>query len=383
MSGKESAEDYIVVRERRAAQAHKDREVADGLWRQLQASGPPRAWKHRVLEDPALLDWALCERICDESLELAELDPEGAEELASLAVEMAPKVPGDPALVCGAQEYAWTHLANACRARGDLASALEAFRRAESFFVGAMAGIWPNWFRRQRMTVVTARLLIEQGKLAEAMEKIEFDLQFRPVGATADRGEGQALLLLEKGRLHRSRAQTGRAVEDLTRSGEIALKLANPHLSLRIAIDLGSALCDAGRAAEVKAVPGALRSRAEGREPARSRLLCLDGRVAVGLGRVKEAEAVLMRDPAEFHPKAIPELVLLFMETAVLQLRKGHTAKLKRLAESTAWLRESPGLGREAAASLKLFCRLVAQDKMSTDRAAQFAAEIVRHVPAA
>ncbi len=383
MTKQEPVEDYIVGRERRAAQAHKDRAVADKLWRQLQASGPPREWKKRVLEDSALQDWALCERICDESMELAEFDPEGAEELAALAVKIAPQVPGESSLVCGAQEYAWTHLANACRARGDLAAAREAFRRAESFFPGAMAGIWPTVFRSQRIAALTTRFLAEQGQLAEAMEKLEFSLRSHPVGAKADEGEGEALLLLEKGRLHRRRTQAEMAVKDLARASEIASKLARPHLSLRIAIELGGALCDAGRAAEVKAVPAALRKLAEGIEPARSRLLCLDGRVAVGRSRMEEAEAVLTHDPSGFHPKTIPELALLFMETAVFQLRQGHTAELKRLAESITWLRENPALNREAAASLKLFCRLVAQDKMPADRAAQFAAEVVRYVSAA
>ncbi|MES1240168.1 MAG: hypothetical protein ABUT39_00975 [Acidobacteriota bacterium] len=384
MTKQEPVEDYIDGRERRAAQAHEDREAADRLWRQLQASGAPGEWKERILGDSAFQGWALCERICDESLERAEFDPEGAEELAALAVTIAPKVLGEPAVVSGAQEYAWAHLANARRARGDLASAREAMHRAESFFTGAMAGIWPTMFRRQRTTVLTVRLLAEQGQLAEALEKIDFSIRPSPViGAQADGGEGEALLLLEKGRLLRRRGQAVVAVKDLSRASEIAAKLARPHLSLRIGLELGTALCDAGRAAEVKALPAALRKLAEGLEPARSRLLCLDGRVAAGLGRLEEAEAVLGLDPSGLHPKAIPELALLFLETAVLQLREGRTEELARLAESTVRLRESPGLDRQTAASLKLFCRLVAQDKMTPDRAAQFAAEIVRYVPAA
>lgn len=369
-------EDYGVVRDRRAAAAEKDREAADRLWRQLQASGPPREWKGRVLEDPALQGWALCERFCDESAELAESDPGAAEELAAMAVTLAPKVAGEETLVCGIQEYAWTHLGNACRAKGDLAGADEAFRRAQSFFTGAMAGIWPSLLRRQRLAPLKARLQNEQGKLGEAMETIEFALQLATSGAAMDGGEGHAVLLLEKCRLRRRFGQTAEAVKDLTRAAELAAKIDKPRLALRIAVERIAALCDAGRHAEVKKLSPALLKVAEGLAPERSRLLCLDGRVAAGLGRVAEAEAVLERDPAEFHPRAIPELALLLLELAALQAREGRTAELKRLAESMPRLAER--LGREAAASLKFFSRLAAQDKMSGERATQFATEFVR-----
>src|SRR5262245_30727388 len=123
----EPIEDYAVVRDRRAAEAMKDREQAERLWRQLQESGSLRHWKGCVMEDPAIPGWTLCERLCDESAELEESDPEAAEELAALAVTQAPQTPGEAPLVCGLQEYAWKHLGNACRERGDLAGAQEAF----------------------------------------------------------------------------------------------------------------------------------------------------------------------------------------------------------------------------------------------------------------
>lgn len=376
MSKQEPLEDYGVVRDRRAAQAMKDREAADRLWHQLQASGAPREWKARILEDPAFQGWAFCERLCDESAVLTESDPDAAEELAALAVTLAPKVAGEDTLVCGVQEYAWSHLGDACRARGDLAGAEEAFRRAQAFFAGAMGGIWPSLLRRQRLAPLTARLLCEQGKLAEAMEKIDFALRLS--GTADDGGEGEAVLFLERGRLRRRFGQAAEAVQDLARAAEIASQASHPRLALRVRIELGAALCDAGRHGEVKTVPAGLRKLAEGLEPERSRLLCVDGRVAAGLGRLKDAEAVLGRDPAEFHLRAIPDLAQLFMEVATLHARDRRAAELRTMAESMSRLVESPGLNREAAAVLKLFCRLAAQDKLAGDRAAQFAADFAR-----
>jgi tetratricopeptide (TPR) repeat protein len=388
MPKQEPLEEYGVVRDRRAAEAKKDREAADRLWHQLQASGAPgdglrgalrdalREWKGRILEDPALQGWAFCERLCDESAELAESDPDAAEEMAALAVTLAPKVSGEEPLVCGLQEYAWTHLGNACRARGDLPGAEEAFRRAHTFFAGAMGGIWPSVLHRQRLAPLTSRLLCEQGKLGEAMEKIDFALQLAMTAP--DGGEGKAVLLLERARLRRRFGQTETALQDLVRADELAGQGSNSRLALRIAIELGAALCDSGRHAEVKKVSAALRKVAEGLEPERSRLLCLDGRIAAGLGRAKEAEAVLARAPSEFHRRAIADRALLFIEVAALHAREGRTAELKSLAESMPRLTEDSGLNREAAAILKLFCRLAAQDKLTPDRALQFAGDFTR-----
>ncbi|HEX3129726.1 MAG TPA: hypothetical protein VH394_20495, partial [Thermoanaerobaculia bacterium] len=356
----------------------KDREAADRLWHQLQASGAPREWKGRVLEDPAFQVWAFCERLCDESARLAESDPAAAEELAALAVTLAPKITGEEPLVCGLQEYAWSHLGNACRARGDLMGADEAFRRAQTFFVGAMAGVWPSLLRRQRLAPLTARLLCEQGKFAEAMEKIDFALGLASMAAT-DGGEGEAVLLLEKGRLLRRFGEAEAAVRELARGRDVAAKLSNPHLSLRLGIELGAALCDAGRPAEVKKLLASLRKPAEGLEPEQSRLPCLEGRMEAGLGRVKQAQAILERDPSGFHPRAVPELALLFLELAAFHVREGSTEELKRLVE-TMQPRFAERLGREAAASLKLFCRLAVQDKLTADRARQSAADFIRLV---
>lgn len=376
MAKQEPLEEYGVVRDRRAAEARRDREAADRLWQQLQASGAFREWKGRILEEPALQGWALCERLCDESAELAESDPAAAEELAALAVTLAPKVSGDAPLVNGIQEYAWTHLGNACRARGDLAGAEEAFRRAQTFFAGAMAGIWPSVLRRQRLAPLTSKLLCEQGKLGEAMEKIDFAIRLATIDS--DNGEGQALLLLERARLRRRFGQAEAAVQDLVRANELASKVSNRRLALRIAIDLGAALCDAGRHAEVKKIPADLRRAAEGLEPERSRLLCLDGRVAAGQGRLGEAAEILGRDPSDFHPRALADRALLLVEIAALHAREGRTAELKSLAESMPRLTEGLGLNRDAAAVLKLFCRLAAQDKLTPDRALQFAGDFIR-----
>jgi tetratricopeptide (TPR) repeat protein len=74
-----------------------------------------------------LRNWALCERICAESLELADLDQ--ALELAGLALEIAERARLETAWSKRLQGYAWAHLGNARRRSGDQDGAEEAFNR--------------------------------------------------------------------------------------------------------------------------------------------------------------------------------------------------------------------------------------------------------------
>ncbi len=365
-----ASDDYIATRDKRAAEAGKDRQRAEKLWRRLQAEDPA-SWKSRVLDEAVSFSWAFCERICDESAGLVESDLDRAEELAALAVALAPAVPGEDNRVSAMQEYAWLHLGNVRRARGDLAGAEEALRRGKEFFLGAMAGIWPSHIKRGRLEGLEALLLRDQGKLGEAMKKIDFGL------GLSDRSDTRPVLLLEKGRLQRRFGQPEEAAKELARAAEIASEGSDARLVLRIAVELGAALCDADRHGEVK-IPAAVRKEALGLAVERARLRCLDGRVAAGLGRLKEAQAVLNQDPAELPARTVADFALLSLEIAAIHARDGRTDDLKRLAESMPRLVEGAALNREALVILKLASRLAVQDKLPAERAAQCAKDFAR-----
>jgi hypothetical protein len=366
-----SNEDYIAARDRAAAEAAQERVRAEKLWQRLQAGGDRKAWQELV-DDPELQTWAFCERLCHESAELAEDDPGRAGELAALALELAPKVSGEESVRCGIQEYAWMHAGNVCRARGDLKQAEEAFRKAKEFFVGAMMGMLPSPIRRDRLAGLEAALLRDEGKLTEALKKIDFALH-----PASEHTAARPALLLEEGRLRRRLGQAEAALQSLARADQAA-QGAGPRLLLRIQIELGAALCDLGRPGEVKKLPAKLRKAAEGFPLERARLLCLEGRVAAGLGRLEEAEAALATVRADLPDRAVNELALLALEVVALYARQGRTAELKNLAEQTLRLVEAPGLLREAAATLKLCSRLAAQEKLTAERATQFARDLSR-----
>ena len=107
---------------------NEERLKARSVWERLEPLGPT----HRQLlvdEGVEFQTWALCELLCQESLEMAELDLEEALELAELAVQVSGKITGTPAWRSRVQGYAWAHLAHARRLQGDRAGAQEALQR--------------------------------------------------------------------------------------------------------------------------------------------------------------------------------------------------------------------------------------------------------------
>lgn len=117
----------------------EDRLGARELWNRLQEYNP---------EDRRLLveigqeyqRWALCELLCHESAGRAAEDPDLAAELADLALLTAELATGSSHWRHRLQGYAWGHVGNARRSRGDLPGAAEAFRRAEALWrAGASA----------------------------------------------------------------------------------------------------------------------------------------------------------------------------------------------------------------------------------------------------
>jgi transcriptional regulator with XRE-family HTH domain len=103
----------------------EDREQARGLWERLERH---EAETRRLLveEGKEYRNWALCELLCDKSLEEIA---DRALELAELAVFIAERIPGEDAWRSRVQGYAWAHVGDARRRRSDLRGAQEAFSR--------------------------------------------------------------------------------------------------------------------------------------------------------------------------------------------------------------------------------------------------------------
>ncbi|HSK76447.1 MAG TPA: helix-turn-helix domain-containing protein [Thermoanaerobaculia bacterium] len=134
----------------------EDRETARELWARL-AKLDPDDRRLLVEEGSEYQTWALCERLCHESAEAAGKDADHAVELADLALVAAALAPGSPLGKLRLLAYAWGHLGNARRAKGDLPGAQNAFRRAESFW-RAGAGAEPDLLDESRLLALAPSL---------------------------------------------------------------------------------------------------------------------------------------------------------------------------------------------------------------------------------
>jgi tetratricopeptide (TPR) repeat protein len=368
-------EEWIAERDRHISAAVQERARAAKLWQRLVESGDPKTWRELVLNDPEFQSWAFCEKLCNESTERADDSPDEALALIEMALDLVPKVSGDKHLISGIQEYIWKHLGNIFRARGDLKKAREAFERGNEFFLVGITGAQPSLILRERLSALESALQRDEGHLAEALRKIN-DAVHSPVRDDRDR-EMHPAFCLDKARLHRQLGQPEDALKALDLAERDA-RSSDVRLLGRIMIERGDLLCDLGRYSEVHRIPGGLRKAAESSPLDRARLLCLDGRVAAGLGRIEEAQAALQKALGARHDRAFTNLARLTLEMGALYARQGQTAELKNLAEQMLPLTEAPGLGRESAATLKLFCRLAAQEKLSAERAALFLRDFSR-----
>lgn len=368
-----SYEEYESARARQEAETAKERKRAEKLWRRLQKAPDAEAGRDLVLGDPDFRSWAFCERLCHESAEAADGDDAGrAGELADLALKLASRVQGEDDLLCRLREYAWAHVGNARRAGGDLEGAGAALARAQEYLAGGMMGSLPSPIRRDRLSLIEAALLRDQGRLAEALEKVD-----NGFGGLTD-VRAKVALFVEEGRLYRWLGKPAKALDAFSYAARDAPRVSDPRLLLRLEIERGFALCDLGRHGEVGELPAGLR-KAPDRSPLdQARLLCLNGRTAAGLGRPEEAEKFLAIVLAALHDRILLDVALLCLELAALYARLGRTADLEAKTEALRRLAEAPALKRGTAASLKLFCRLAEQGKMTAERAAQFARDFPR-----
>jgi transcriptional regulator with XRE-family HTH domain len=123
--------------QRRAQEARHD---ARFLWERLK---PLTSAQRRAAIDASqeLRSWALCELVCEKSIEAAADRADRALDLASLAVYIAEKSPGVGEWRKRLQGYALAHLANARRVGGDLAAADKVFVRAKKLWEAGAVGL--------------------------------------------------------------------------------------------------------------------------------------------------------------------------------------------------------------------------------------------------
>ena len=150
----------------------RSRMDAPKLWSELE-SLPFAETKRFVQTDSRFASWGLCELLCRESERMAADHASRAAEMGEIAVFLADLLdengPIEDRWVYQLRAFAWAHLGNAHRVRGDLHRSEEAFSSAEIWWqtgesVGDALGYSPV------ILDLKASLRIAQRRFPEAME---------------------------------------------------------------------------------------------------------------------------------------------------------------------------------------------------------------------
>jgi tetratricopeptide (TPR) repeat protein len=343
----------------------RERDAAQGLWDRLRRQ---RAAEIRTLLEQRedLRSWALCELLCHRSLEAAH---DRAVELAEVAVWLAERIAGDEAWRLRLQGFAWAHLGNARRVRGDLSSAAQAVQKGRRLWEGGSDPL--DLLETTRMLDLEASLRREQGRFREALKLLSQALKVE--GLEEDR---RKRLLINKATVHEALGSFGRAIEVLSEAAGLAAKAGEARLlfALRLNMAVNHELLGHHAAAEAMLPKIRQLAAVRGDELDLLRVRWLEGRIAAGLGRRREAVEALSRAREGFASREIAyDAALASLELAVLYLEDGRAADVRLLARQMVWIFHAQEIHREALAALRLFCEAADKSAATVEMARRLA----------
>lgn len=350
-----------------SARAREDRRIAGEQWERLRPL-PPRERRALVESDRELQSWAVCERLCAESEKAAADEASRALELADLALRVAQLVTGEEGVRSQIQGYAWAFVGNARRVGGNLPQADQAFFESERFWeLGASSD--QGLLDRARLLDLKASLRKHQGRFSEALALHDQALE-------VSHPESSTYILLNKAVTQEQMGDVDSAITTLEKASAQVDEEREPRLLFGIRFNLAVNLVHQHRHAEALALLPHVRELAlkMGNGLDLVRVVWLESRVFIGLGKREEAMASLEQVRGEFTTREIAyDAALVSLELAVLYLEDDRTAEVRILARQMLWIFKSQGVHREALAALKLFCEAAEREQATVELARRIA----------
>ncbi len=315
---------------------------------------PPRERRRRIWEEERFHSPKLCQLLEDRSRESWFSDPTVSLEMADLAVTAAECLdPGryGSSLVEDARAIAWGYLGNAFRINSDLWRAEQALRQA--WLHHACAG--GDAFTETELLSFTCSLREIQGRADEALRLSDRAIALYREGQDRNR-EGAALI--RKGLVLGSQSRFGEAILSL-REGLARIEPGeDPRILLTGTHNVILYLSKGG-------APGAAAQLLERGRPLyqdlgdpmmMARLRWVEGAVAMGLGRLAEAERAFceVRDFYADHALGV-DVTFVSLELAEVYLQKRRHHLVKKIAGELIPLGTSLGLRQEAFLARLLF----------------------------
>jgi tetratricopeptide (TPR) repeat protein len=300
---------------------------------------------------PRFKTWGFCEILLYRSREQNFQDPALGESLALLAVEVLDYLDGS---VYGAEPLddlrarAWAYVANSRRVKTDLQGAEEAFAFAFSFL--RMGTGEP--MEKALLLDLKASLLTKQRRFPKALSLLCRAVTiFRELGETHRAGRA----LVKMSSVHSFAGEPQKAIALLYQAIKLIDPAREPRLPLIAWHNLIDDLTETGQFMEaqkclIKARPLYYKfAQPWFNNPHK----WLEGRVARGLGRMAQAEALFLAARQGFLlADAAYDIALVSLDLASLYAEQGRMAELKGIAEEMVPIFSSCQIHREALAAL-------------------------------
>lgn len=217
-----------------------------------------------------------------------------------------------------------------------------------------------------------AALSIDKARFREALEALDGALALRPWPERIGR------LLLSKAEVLGELSRERHALDALREAEGYLDVTEEPHLWLRLRINQMYFLCHQERYPEAEAYRLEARELMGrvGRDRERRQLLCLEGRIAAGLGQMQEALDLLqpVREELLAAGKRF-EAGCVSLDVAAVLAAQGRFAELEELARQMEDWGQEKKLSDASRTTLRLFCRMVARGNFKSDMGRRFAAD--------
>jgi tetratricopeptide (TPR) repeat protein len=352
---------------------------APDLWDRI-ADLPYEEQEKRLVEDAELQSWGLCQFILRKSLEAGFEDPTTAVNLANLAVKISSLL-GDvyhPEWVQDLRAKALAYLGNARRVLGELRSAEDTFRLAESHLEQGTG----DARLRAEMLDLQSSLRWAQRRLDDALKLSEAALSLYKASADA---RGVGISLVKKANILQEKGNLGRAIDLLSKRASDIEAAGDPRLNAYARFNLLGVLTLAERYIEAERIlPEVHRLFTTLGEPlSLIRLDWAEAKIALGQGRTNEAESTFREVQSSFIERGMAyDAALVSLDLAVVYLREGKLSDLKKLAGDLVLLFESRDVHREALGALYLFQKACEEERLTEQAVNRLAERLRRDRPA-
>jgi tetratricopeptide (TPR) repeat protein len=283
--------------EQRIVLIQRERQAAPGLVAEL-LSRPETEWDGFAQSSRPCRTLAVCEVLIDRSFEEGFLNPAHSVRIAELAIHLAERLDGSrygSAVVQDMRARAWAYLGNARRLTSDLTGAEQALIRAEALSEEGSA----DPLEEARILDFKASLLSAQGRFESAVELLEVVIEiYEEVGDPHRKGRA----LISQGLFNSYAGKSRKAVKQLRQGLALIDRDQEPRLLLMARHNLAWALNDSGKPEEaLRQLESIRRSYPEFPDSwSGLRLQWLEGRIAIRLGKLEEAEQRLRAVLARF-----------------------------------------------------------------------------------